>query len=416
MPSVSDAAGALAEPLVAWLVTYLLHSTVLVCAVWLGVRFHMVRAARTQDLLWKLALLGGVATSAGATVRQLRHGPREVVREVEVHVEALREQEAIRWTPVPSPPSRREAPLDGTGVPAACRGAIARTLDVAGGSRAAGRGDLAGRASVCLGPKDGRNGALVLVWLTMGLAGLSLEGRRRWLLQHMLAAGEPPGPRMRRALERVAPPSAPLPDVRISHLVASPCVLGRTIVFPERCENELSAAELDVMLAHEWGHVSRRDGMWTGIADAVVSVLWMQPLNRLTRRKIHRAAELVCDDWAVDRTGQAVDLARSIWRVAVWSQAHPGSSTASALAGSGGCGLSERVSRILGRDGRIQSEGRVRRWAAAMLLAVPLVLLPARAPGRAHAVVLARERVMSDRAPGARMDSVRVEVRTFRLR
>ena len=45
-----------------WLLTYLLHSTLLLGTVWLLTR-RLVQAAVVRDLLWKAALIGGFATA-----------------------------------------------------------------------------------------------------------------------------------------------------------------------------------------------------------------------------------------------------------------------------------------------------------------------------------------------------------------
>jgi hypothetical protein len=406
---VIEPAGEAVEPLVSWLATYLLHSTVLVSAVWLGVRLRIFRAARTQDLLWKVALLGGIATSAGGTLRAYLPRSGEVIDELDVRVRILRGQEALRWTPAPAIPAGGEARPEAAGPAAACRGAVAR-LDESSGS-------LATLASACMAPADSRAGPVALVWLVVGVLAMGMDARRRRLLRGVLAAGGPAGSGTRRALRRVIPDGSPLPEVRVTHLVASPCVHGAAIVLPARCELELSDAELEAVLAHEWGHVSRRDGLWTGIADVVVSVLWVQPLNRLARSGLRRAAELVCDDWAVDRTGRGADLARSILQVAVWSGRHAGPQPASALARRRARGLSERVRRILGLEGGPPGRGRGRGWAAAVLLSVPLALLPVLTPKGDRTVVFARETIVTGRGPEvARGDSLRVEVRALRLR
>ncbi|HEU4456000.1 MAG TPA: hypothetical protein VFR81_23240, partial [Longimicrobium sp.] len=51
-------AGAVAA---AWLLTYLVHSTLLIGAAWAVSR--RVRRMAVHDLLWKVALVGGVATA-----------------------------------------------------------------------------------------------------------------------------------------------------------------------------------------------------------------------------------------------------------------------------------------------------------------------------------------------------------------
>ena len=49
--------------LLAWLLTYLVHSTILLGATWLVTR-RLVRSDRLRERLWKVAALGGLLTAA----------------------------------------------------------------------------------------------------------------------------------------------------------------------------------------------------------------------------------------------------------------------------------------------------------------------------------------------------------------
>src|SRR5262249_19060300 len=66
----------------------------------------------------------------------------------------------------------------------------------------------------------------------------------------------------------------------------------------------LSAAEplpAPTVLAHELAHLRRRDH-WTAWLELVVQGFhFWNPLFWLARRQLHRAAELACDQWVVER-------------------------------------------------------------------------------------------------------------------
>ncbi|MCA9716532.1 MAG: hypothetical protein KC468_17810, partial [Myxococcales bacterium] len=47
-----------------WLLTYLIHSTILILSVWLVCRAFPTLSNGMRNLLWKFALIGGVATAA----------------------------------------------------------------------------------------------------------------------------------------------------------------------------------------------------------------------------------------------------------------------------------------------------------------------------------------------------------------
>src|SRR5262249_43155956 len=50
---------------------------------------------------------------------------------------------------------------------------------------------------------------------------------------------------------------------------------------------------------------------------------FFQPLNRLARDRMQEAAELLCDDWAVHRTGSGFSLATCLVKVAEWVDTSP---------------------------------------------------------------------------------------------
>src|SRR5688572_20047092 len=51
----------------AWLLTYLVHSTVLIVGVWLVASRRWVRDT-TRDVLWKLALVGGIVSASAQSI------------------------------------------------------------------------------------------------------------------------------------------------------------------------------------------------------------------------------------------------------------------------------------------------------------------------------------------------------------
>ena len=64
-----------AAEMLAWLLTYALHSTVLLGAVWLLTSRGLVRSHHLRELFWKAALVGGLLTAtAQSALRQGRWG------------------------------------------------------------------------------------------------------------------------------------------------------------------------------------------------------------------------------------------------------------------------------------------------------------------------------------------------------
>jgi hypothetical protein len=71
-------------------------------------------------------------------------------------------------------------------------------------------------------------------------------------------------------------------------------------------------------VAHELAHLARRDPHWLALGCLVERIFFFQPLNRIARQRLQEAAEYLCDDWAVRRTGSGDSLAACLVKVAEW--------------------------------------------------------------------------------------------------
>jgi beta-lactamase regulating signal transducer with metallopeptidase domain len=91
-----------------------------------------------------------------------------------------------------------------------------------------------------------------------------------------------------------------------------------TIILPEQIEQRLNKEELKALLAHEVAHLVRGDVWWLWIGRVLCSCLAFQPLNLLARRRWQQASEYLCDDWAVERGASSLSLARCLTKIAEW--------------------------------------------------------------------------------------------------
>ena len=352
-----------------WALTYLLHSTVLMGLAWGITRLVWLRGPRTREVIWTVALVGGIATSAGAALDRTRGIDR---KEVDVALTLVR-----------------------GGVPSPGPGAHVERLFWQGDEA-----DFPGGGTRWLLP-------LLGLWLA-GVVAFGWGELRGHLALHRIRRGlEPAGPRVTHSLAGVID-GLRVGAVRagVSLEVDTPCVLdSKTVVLPPRCRDDLEDAELTAVLAHEVAHIIRRDVRRQSLLRVIAVVFWFQPLNRLVLAQLHALAELICDDWAVGRIRQPVDLARSISRVAEWSA--PRSRHVPVLAGSqGGC-LAERVRRILGSRGRVGTEGRLRGMLVAAALVLCLTWVPAvPVPGSVRAVFFFMEEVQVERGAPSSLDLV----------
>lgn len=120
-------------------------------------------------------------------------------------------------------------------------------------------------------------------------------------------------------------------------------ILSWIILLPTGIEKHLSRDELTALLAHELGHLVRRDTVWIWIGRILTSCCSWQPLNLLAVHRWQQATEFQCDDWAVRETNSRVVLARVLTTVAEFKTKHSFSPGVSATAPP----LSLRIERLL---------------------------------------------------------------------
>lgn len=361
----SDALSAL----VGWLLTYAIHSTLLLGGAWLLARSRFV-GVRGADLLWKTALVGGLATATVQSVVNV--GPALAIPSAEAPVR-MRRVELTELRPDAGPPIvRRWSGLVQAG-PRAPAGVLAALLTAAWALAAAVRLAMLARAHLRLRR--------------------CLAGRR------VLPAG---------GLTRMAEGLVGEGGVRltVSDLLPAPVAMGRAeICLPRRVLDELTPGQQRSIVAHEAAHLLRRDPLWLHLFGVVRAVFFFQPLNALALRRCREGAEFLCDDWAVRATGRPRELARSIASIAGWLSAPAGEVPMAAMV-EHGSPLVRRVHRLVAAE---RSGEDIRGWragAAAALLLLGAVLLSA-----PHALV----REPAPKRPTARREVIKELTRNGEL-
>src|SRR5256886_10165976 len=345
---------ALAYTLFAWLLTYLIHSTVLLGVAWLVTRPRRLEPA-ARELLWKVALVAGLVTGTIQS-RLALSTPAAVTL-------------PVATLPQAAPLNPPAAPTLDAGTEPGAQPALHQATG-ATGSRA---------PSLPL--------VVVLLWGAIALGSSLYYVARRLILVGRLAD--------RRAVSD-GPLAATLAELQRStgyrhrvHLtmartISSPVALGLSeICVPELALSELGVEQQRSMLAHELAHLARRDSLWLGGASLIERFFFFQPLNRLARRELETTAEYLSDEWAMRKTGSPVALAKCLATVAEWIQASP--------LGVPVAGLAERRSLLVSRiarllDERLRSSPASRRgWAVAAGLGrvVTIAAAPRVPPGGA---------------------------------
>lgn len=417
-----------ALPVFAWLVTYALHSTLLLGAAWLVSRRLDPRALALRERLWKFAVLGGFATAAV----QVGAGIDPLLGRVELALAADPEDEPAarpEGAPAQAPEAERHARLEAalaaiaaprsdavestrsaaplpatapTTAPTATTTAVPITATPATLPAAAARG-IALDGSL---PLFALGSWIVAVLASAGLVAFGL-GRLRRELSGAVELEHGPVVELLRRLAASAPGAG-----RVRLLVAprltAPLSTGwrrPRICLPPRALDELSSDELAAVLAHEVAHLARRDPPWLFLLWWIETVCFFQPLNRLARRELSSSFELSADAWAARATGDRLALAACLARIAGWvvgvhapgAQRALGAAMADALdADRPRSRLGQRILRLLD-EGELACDERAGSLERAAGLAV-LAGLALAVPGAA-AVMPALERAAAELAP-----------------
>ncbi len=284
------------------LLTYLLHSSLLLGLALLVRVTLRERQLGLQEATLRAALLGGFLTAALTT--------------------GLGLVPLLGRISLSAPP----APVEAAPAPAAAFDPAPAEVTPAATGAAAAQGDVEAPAPAAAPARAWPwREALALGWAALALLGVArllsavlrlrrLLHDRQELADEALAGGA-------RAAGRALGLAQP-PRLSLAPGLAAPLATGLwrpEVCLPPRALAELGADEQLALCAHELAHVARRDPAWLLLARLAEAVAPLQPLNRWARRRLQDLAECLSDDLAVAATQRAHGLARSLVDVAAWS-------------------------------------------------------------------------------------------------
>ena len=355
--------GNLSSTALAWLLTYAIHSSVLLSLAWL-----IVRARRwspgVSELLWKSAMLGGILTASVQLRLDLRPAGTIMLQ----------------------PPVATTSPTSVAPIEQPKKSVRVRATDIALEPQSS--VERSGPAIIMT-----RSSAVVVAWgLVALILGLSYAARRLILVGRLGDRHAVPDPGLLDMLTELARDAGLRSTPRLTHTsrIASPVALGvGEICVPDTALTDLDLEQQRSLLAHELAHLARRDPLWLVVGSLIERVFWIQPLNRVANREIATSAEFLCDDWAVRRMGSGVPLARCLAQVAEWIQASP--------LGVPVAGMAEERSLLVSRVSRlvegIKPATRSRRGLALAAVAVLIatILVAPGVSGKTRSMLLADE-------------------------
>lgn len=204
---------------------------------------------------------------------------------------------------------------------------------------------------------------------------------------------------LRAALERQAGRMqvAALPELRFGTSLENPFLAGvlrPVIVLPSDIESRFSPEEIDLILAHELGHLARRDLLWNWLPTLAQWLFYFHPLVWLLVRQWSESQEAACDE-RVLTAGEV--RASDYGRMLIHAATAPAPSRLPLLTTAGVLGTYEELHRRIEHLEHARPPGRARfLLAAGILCGGVLGLVPWRLTERAQTVVAAEEVRLTD--------------------
>ena len=273
----------------AWLLTLALHTFVLLTlafaldASWRGMR------ASWREVAWKAALFGGILTAAAQIALQPWQPSSRWTITSEAATESPSATPIRQSLPVESPqPTVR---YSGPGAAAPSR-PMQTMLSAVPWWRYALSLWAFGSVLACL------RTCARLVRCSRALRGQHVVDEEE--LRAELAALA--------ASSRMHPPRL----LKLASASSALALIGARIVLPDWALVSLSRAQVRAMMAHELGHIARLDPAFKLILAFWCALFWWLPLARVAQRRLDELAELACDAFAAQHTGDERGLAECL--------------------------------------------------------------------------------------------------------
>lgn len=166
-----------------------------------------------------------------------------------------------------------------------------------------------------------------------------------------------------------------MPRVRILHRQGVICfthgIFRPTIVISQQLLTELNPKELEVIMAHELGHIHHRDSLWKGIGLFFLYLGYYTPFIHWNWQLLQNQLELAADDFAIKLTKEPILYGSTL--IKLWRRhGRIGREFSTASSFGGGISLSDRVIRLLGEEGRVEASTGFPGWV--LFFAITLIL------------------------------------------
>ena len=198
-------------------------------------------------------------------------------------------------------------------------------------------------------------------------------GRAWWTLRRLLKRGRP-APGFAAAYGSSLPHPFGTLNVVLTDVTVPVACGRRTVLLPKMLLVRLTPSQVRAVLAHETAHLRRADPLWTAALSGFCQVLFFQPLNFLVLRQWRRACEEVCDAEAVRATLEPLSLARSLLELSRSLSHHAHAPLEPVTSSAAGSHLSTRINALLNPKETHMKRSHL--FAVAMALFCATALLP----------------------------------------
>ncbi len=154
-----------------------------------------------------------------------------------------------------------------------------------------------------------------------------------------------------------------------SNLNSPIALINNEICLPEK-SLELSAQEQEIMLAHELAHIIRNDPYWLLLSTFIKTVFFFQPLNFINSKALVDSAEYICDDFAIEQTQNNIVLAQCLALVAQWQLRPQNLNLVNNIAASS---LGPRIKKVLSGN-RLEPSSKIKKLALNSLILLLVIL------------------------------------------
>ncbi len=135
-------------------------------------------------------------------------------------------------------------------------------------------------------------------------------------------------------------------EIFLSRASLEPGIFGiaqPVLVWPEGISERLDDAHVEAILAHEVGHVRRRDNLFAAIHMLVEAIFWFHPLVWFLGTRLVEEREVACDEEVLELGSERQIYAESILKICEFCVGSP----LACVSGVTGADLKKRIVRIM---------------------------------------------------------------------